>query len=202
MSFITTSSGKDITMAKNKVMFGVSNLYFGTYTVNDQGSVVLGAPMHVPGTVNISLEAESEENSFYADNVKYWSGYSDNGYTGEVENALFDDEFKIAFMNYIRLDDGGIAQIKGQQNKAVYMMFQADGDVENRRMILYNISLGQITREHATTEDSTEPQTATLPFSVSGDNTTGITRVSYAPTDAVYNTMFTTPPVPALPVSA
>lgn len=202
MSYITMSSGKDITMAKNKVMFGVSNLYFGTYTVNDQGSVVLGTPMHVPGTVNISLEAESEENKFYADNRVFWSGYSDNGYSGEVENALFDDDFKIAFMNYIQLDDGGIAQIKGQQNKAVYMMFQADGDAENRRMILYNISLGQITREHATTEDSTEPQTATLPFTVNGDNGTGITRVSYAPKDAVYNTMFTTPPVPALPVSA
>lgn len=189
-------------MAKNKVMFGVSNLYFGTYTVNDQGSVVLGTPMHVPGTVNISLEAESEENKFYADNRVFWSGYSDNGYSGEVENALFDDDFKIAFMNYIQLDDGGIAQIKGQQNKAVYMMFQGDGDQENRRMILYNVSLGQITREFATTEDSTEPQTATLPFTVNGDNGTGITRVSYAPTDAVYNTMFTTPPVPALPVSA
>ena len=202
MSSIMTSSGKDFIMAKNKVMFGVSNLHFGTYTVNEEGAVVLGTPMHVPGTVNISLEAESEENKFYADNTVFWSGYSDNGYTGEIENALFNDEFKLAFMNYIRLDDGGIAQVKGQQNKAVYMMFQADGDVENRRMILYNISLGQITREYATTEDSTEPQTATLPFTVNGDSATRINRVSYAPTDAPYNTMFTTPPVPQLPASA
>lgn len=189
-------------MAKNKVMFGVSNLYIGTYTVNDDNEVVLGAPMHVPGTVNISLEAESEENSFYADNVKYWSGYSDNGYSGEIENALFDETFKTTFMNYETLADGGVAQIKGKQNKTVYMMFQADGDAENRRMIMYNVSLGQITREYATTEDSVEPQTATLPFTVAGDNTTGITRVSYKPDDAVYNTMFTTPPVPALPASA
>ena len=190
----------EITMPEtNKVMFGVSNLHVGTYTVAADNTVTLGAPMKVPGTVNLTLEAESEENSFYADNVKYWSGYSDNGYSGEIENALFDDAFKIAFMNYVTLDDGGIAQIKGQQNKPVYFMFQADGDRENRRMIVYNVSLGQITREYATTEDSIEPQTATLPFTVSGDNGTGITRVSYAPANAVYNTMFTTPPVPALP---
>lgn len=186
-------------MAKNKVMFGVSNLHVGLYTVEDDGAVTLGTPVKVPGTVNISLEAESEENAFYADNIKYWTGYSDNGYTGEIENALFDDEFKTTFMNYVALDDGGIAQIKGQQNKTVYFMFQGDGDQENRRMICYNVALGQITREYATTEDSIEPQTATLPFTLNGDNETGITRVSYGPSDSPYDTMFTTPPVPKLP---
>lgn len=184
-------------MAANKVMFGVSNLYVGTYEVVN-GVVTLGNPMHVPGTVNISLEADAEENKFYADNVTYWSGYSDNGLTGEIENALFSDEFKLAFMNYTQLADGGIAQVKGQKNKDVYFMFQGDGDKENRRMIVYNVALGQITREFATVEDSIEPQTANLPFTVNGDNVTGITRVSYAPADAVYDTMFTTPPVPVL----
>lgn len=186
-------------MATNKVMFGVSNLYIGLYEVADNGTVTLGSPVHVPGTVNLTMEAESEENTFFADNVKYWTGYSDNGYTGEIENALFDDTFKTTFMNYIQLDDGGIAQIKGMKNKTVYFMFQGDGDQENRRMIVYNVALGQINREYATTEDSIEPQTATLPFTVNGDNGTGITKVSYAPADATYDTMFTTPPVPALP---
>lgn len=184
---------------KNKVMFGVSNLHVGLYNVADDGTVTLGAPIHVPGTVNISLDAESEENTFYADNVKYWTGYSDNGYTGEIENALFDDTFKITFMNYIALDDGGIAQIKGQQNKAVYFMFQAEGDKSARRAIFYNVSLGQLSREYATTEDSVEPQTATLPFTVNGDNGTGITRVAYPADAEAYETLFENPPVPALP---
>lgn len=186
----------------NKVMFGVSNLYVGLYEVANDGTVTLGTPVHVPGTVNITMEAESEENSFYADNVKYWTGYSDNGYTGEIENALFDDTFKTTFMNYIQLDDGGIAQIKGQKNKQVFFIFQADGDQENRRMIVYNVALGQINREYATIEDSIEPQTATLPFTVNGDNATGITKVSYAPTDAAYDTLFTSPPTPALPAGS
>lgn len=186
-------------MAENKVQFGVSNLHFGTYEVSDLGVVTLGTPFHLPGTTSITLDAESEENAFWADNVKYWTGYSDNGYTGEITNALFTDEFKTKFMNYITLDDGGLAQIKGQQNKKVYMMFESNGDIEARRGILYNVTLGQISREFATTEDSTTPQTATLPFTVNGDNGTGIIRVGYKPANAAYDTLFTNPPVPALP---
>lgn len=186
-------------MAENKVQFGVCKLHFGTYDVSDLGVVTLGAPFHLPGTTSITLDAESEENKTYADNVVYWSGYSDNGYTGEITNMLFTDEFKMKFMNYIQLDDGGIAQIKGKQNKPVYMMFESDGDKEKRRGILYNVSLGQISREYATTEDTTEPQTASLPFTVNGDNGTGIIRVGYKPANAAYDTLFTNPPVPALP---
>ena len=185
--------------AKDKVMFGICNVHFGTYEVDGDGNVTLGAPYHVPGSVNLSLEPDSEEVKFYADNVEYWTTYSDNGYTGELENALFDDQFKLNFMNYIQLDDGGIAQLKGVQNKKVYMMFEAETDIAARRCILYNLSLGQITREYATTEASAEPQTAKLPFTVTGDNATKITRVAYKPSDATYDSMFTTPPVPVLP---
>lgn len=181
----------------NKVMFGVSNLHIGEYNVSTTGVVTLGTPYHVPGTVNISIEPDSEENKFYADNTVYWTNYSDNGMTGEIENALFDDTFKTRFMNYKSLSDGGIAQIRGQKNKAVYIAFQAEGDANARRGIFYNCSLGQITREYSTTEDSTEPATATLPFTVNGDNATGVVRAAYTEGAAAYSTMFTTPPVPS-----
>ena len=181
----------------NKVLFGVSNLHFGEYNVATDGTVTLGTPYALPGTVTISMDAETEENKFYADNTVYWSGYSDNGYSGEITNALFPDDFKTRFMNYKSLSDGGIAQIRGQKNKSVYIAFQAEGDANARRGIFYNCSLGQITREYSTTEDSTEPATATLPFTVNGDNATGVVRAAYTEGAAAYSTMFTTPPVPS-----
>lgn len=190
-------------MARNKVVFGVSNLHVCTYDVDSEtGTVTLGTPLHVPGTVNISMDAESEENKFFADNVVYWSGYADNGYSGEIENALFDDTFKTTFLNWENIDNGGVAQIKGKQNKKVAMMFQIEGDAEARRGILYNVSLGHITRAYATTEETIEPQTATLPFTVNGDNGTGIIRAAYPETSAIYDTIFTAPPVPALPAQS
>lgn len=184
----------------NKVVFGLENVHVGTYTVDaGTGDVTLGTPLHVAGAVNMSLEADSEESVFWADNVKYYTTYSDNGMTGELEMAMFPDTFKTQFMNYTTLDDGGLAQIKGQQNKDVYIIFEAAGDAEKRRCILYNVALGQITREYSTTTESKEPQTASLPFTVTGDNATGIVRAEYGESSAGYATIFTTPPVPTLP---
>lgn len=180
----------------NKVVFGVSQLHVGLYNVSTTGVVTLGTPYALPGTVNISIEPDSEETKFYADNMVYWSSYSDNGLTGEIENAFFPDDFKTTFMNYKSLSNGGVAQIKGMQNKPVYFAFQAEGDEHARRGIFYNVTLGQITREYATTEDTVEPATATLPFTVNGDNTTHVTRVAFTEGASAYTTLFTSPPVP------
>lgn len=189
-------------MPKNKVRFGLKKVHFCTYTVADDGTVTLGTPYHLPGSTELSMEPQSEESSFWADDVKYWTGYSDSGYSGELTNANFPDDFKTAFMNYITLDDGGIGQIKGMQNKNVCIMFEGDGDAEKRRGILYNVAIGQITRTYATVEENIEPQTATLPFTVNGDNGTGLVQASYGPDSEVYETIFTNPPVPALPAQS
>lgn len=183
----------------NKVRFGLSNLYFGTYTVAANGAVTLGSPVKVPGAVSLNLDPETEETVFWADNVKYYVTNADNGFTGEVEVAAFSDDFKTTFMNYVALADGGIAQIKGMDNQTCYMMFQSEGDAQSRRGILYNVSLGQISRSYQTTEGTNEPQTATLSITVVGDNETGITRASYTEDATGYSTLFSAPPVPNLP---
>ena len=183
----------------NKVRFGLSNLYFGTYTVAANGTVTLGSPVKVPGAVSLNLDPETEETVFWADNVKYYVTNADNGFTGEVEVAAFNDDFKTTFMNYVALADGGIAQIKGMDNQTCYMMFQSEGDAQSRRGILYNVTLGQISRSYQTTEGTKEPQTATLGITVVGDNETGITRASYTEDATGYSTLFSAPPVPNLP---
>ena len=186
-------------MPKNKVEFGISNLYVGTYTVDDDGDVTLGSPVAQPGAVSFSPEEQSQENKFYADNIVYWAGYSGGSLQGELVVAKFDDTFKTTFLGYTALDDGGIALIKGATKPNVYIMFQVEGDYESRRVIMYNATLGGITRSYNTIEETKEPTTETLQVTVAGDNGTGITMVSYKESDAAYETLFTSPPVPTLP---
>lgn len=186
----------------NKVEFGISNLHIGTYTVGTTGTVTLGTPYHQKGAISFAPDEDSEVNNFYADNSIYYSSYTGGTFEGDLEVALFDDEFKTDFLGYLELADGGIANIKGASKPSVYIAFEVNGDKAKRRCIMYNCSLGGISREYATTEDTTEPTTETLAVTVAGDNGTGISVASYTESATGYATLFTNPPVPALPSSS
>ena len=182
----------------NKVEFGISQLHVGTYTVDDQGAVTLGTPYHQAGAVSFSPEENSEQNTFYADNIAYWSGYSGGSIEGDLEVAMFDDEFKTQFLGYRTLTNGGLANVKNAVKPDVYVAFQVEGDAESRRVILYNCSLGAINREYNTIEENKEPTTETLGVTCIGDNVTGVTMAVLKPADTGYATLFTAPTAPAI----
>lgn len=181
----------------NKVEFGISQLHIGTYTDNN-GTVTLGTPYHQKGAVSFSPEEQSDKSDFYADNIVYWSGYSGGTFEGDLEVALFDDAFKTQFMGYKKLTNGGLAVVKNATKPNVYIAFQVEGDAESRRVIFYNCTLGVITREFNTIEESKEPTTETLNMTCVGDNTSGVSRAVLKPGDAGYDTLFTSPAAPEL----
>lgn len=182
----------------NKVEFGISELHVCTYTVGEGGVVTLGTPYHQPGAVSFSPEEQSENNTFYADNIAYWSGYSGGTFEGDLEVAKFSDEFKTQFLGYKALANGGLANVKNATKPNVAIFFQVEGDSESRRIALYNCSLGVIGREFNTIEDTKEPTTETLGVTCTGDNATGVTMASFKPSDEGYATLFTNPTAPEL----
>lgn len=183
----------------NKVYFGFSDLYIGTYTVDDNGAVTMGTPYHQKGAVGFSPEKSSEQNVFYADNVPYYTSYSDGSYEGDLEVAKFDDAFRTQFLGYVALADGGLAEVKGATKPNIYIAFEIQGDAQKRRVIFYNGALGAINKEYSTIEDSVEVATETISVTLTGDNKTGITKVTYNEGDTGYATLFTAPPAPTLP---
>lgn len=184
-------------MAKNKVEFGISNLHIGTYTVAD-GVVTLGTPYHQKGAVSFSPEQDSNENIFYADDIAYWSEYSDGPFSGDLEVALFDDEFKTQFLGYRNLTGGGIANVKNPVKQNVYIAFDIKGDAEGRRAIFYNCALGAITREYNTIEDEKAPATETIGITCTGDDVSGVTKAVFKPADTAYDTLYTAPTAPVI----
>lgn len=182
----------------NKVLFGFSDLYIGTYTDNN-GTVTLGTPYHQAGAVGFSPEPNGDQSDFYADNIAYYTSFGAGSREGDLEVAMFDDAFKTEFLGYVTLDDGGLAEVKNPVKPNIYIAFEIQGDVSARRVIFYNGTLGNITRSYSTVEDSVEPVTETVPVTFVGDNSTGITYVTYEVGDAGYADLFTNPPVPDLP---
>lgn len=182
----------------NKVEFGISNLHVATYTVDDSNVVTIGTPYHQKGARSFSPEENTEQNTFYADNIAYWSGYSGGTLEGDLEVAMFDDAFKTQFLGYVTLSNGGLANVKNATKPNVAIFFEVEGDSEKRRVALYNCTLGAISREYNTIEENKEPATETLGVTCTGDNATGVTKATFRPTDAGYATLFTNPTAPAI----
>ena len=83
---------------EDKVLFGFSDLYFGTFTENEDGSVTMGEPYHQRGAVGFSPEEQGDNYIFYADNVNYFSYYTSGTYQGDLVVARFDREFRTKYL--------------------------------------------------------------------------------------------------------
>ena len=185
---------------ENKVLYGFRDLYIGTYTVDeDTQEVTMGTPYHQTGAVGFSPESQGSNYTFYADDTSYFSKYTTGAYEGDLVVARFDDAFRKAFLGYIELADGGLAEVKNPNKPNIYMMYESQGEKGPERTIWYNGSLGSITREVATIEDEIEVNTETIQVTFVGDNKTEITKVTYGKDRAGFDTLFTNPPAPVLP---
>lgn len=147
----------------NKVRYGLSNVYVGTVTMGD-GTPTFSVPKSYPGAVNMTLDAEGEQSIFYADNIAYYVTNSNNGYTGELEMAYLYDWFETEYLGNKESQEGMIVETSDVPTQMAYIMFQFEGDVNATKYIIYNATFSRPSLEGSTQEDTTEPNTTTIPF--------------------------------------
>lgn len=148
---------------KNKVRYGLSNVHVGTVTMGD-GTPTFSVPKAYPGAVNLTLDPEGEQSVFYADNIAYYVTNSNNGYTGELEMAYLYDWFETEYLGNKESEEGMIVETSDVPTQMAYIMFQFEGDVNATKYIIYNATFSRPSIEESTQEDTTEPNTTTIPF--------------------------------------
>ena len=149
-------------MEKNKVKFGLSNVYYAMATLADDNSATYADPVRWPGAVNLSMDPSGELVKFRADNIDYWVGESNNGYEGDLETALVPDSFKKDALSYIEDANGVLVEVVDAETKPFALLFEFSGDKHHTRHVLYNCSATRPGVSSATTEDTIEPQTETV----------------------------------------
>ena len=184
---------------KNKVKFGLSNVHVAKMIKGEDGAITYDTPFKIPGAVNLSLDAEGDNEPFYADNIKYFESFANNGYSGELEIAKIPDEFLKEILGQKIDSIGGVLENINDKITPFAFMYQIEGDVTGTRFCYYNATVSRPSTEASSTEDTKTPNTDTLSITTSAIEDTGDVRYKLALSDTnktEYNAFFNTAPEP------
>ena len=150
-------------LQKNKVKFGLNKVHWAKITAwSEEGVPTFATPVRLPGAVSLSIDANGENENFYADNGVYYVINNNAGYEGDLEVALITTDFATAILGE-QLDSKGVLVERNDAETSQFaLLFEFNGDKNHIRHVLYCCSASRPSTESSTTEESTEVKTETL----------------------------------------
>lgn len=149
----------------NKIKYGIKNVYYAVATIAADNSATYGTPVALPGAVNMSLDAQGENEPFYADNITYWVGNGNSGYEGDLELARIPDSFKKDVLGMITDSKGVIVENMNAETVHFALLFQFEGDQKATKHVMYNCTCTRPSVAGETKGENITPQTETLTIS-------------------------------------
>ncbi|RBP89398.1 phi13 family phage major tail protein [Cytobacillus firmus] len=159
-------------MAENKVIFGIKNAHYATFTTDTEGNIIYGTPIPMPGLVELSLEIRGDLIEFYADDNLYFSGQNNQGYDATLSIANIPESFAIDVLGEIKdATDMVSTEVATAKGAPFAFLFEFGGDVKATRYVLYNCTANRPTVTSSTTTDTVEPTPNELTFVSSARST-------------------------------
>lgn len=176
----------------NKIKYGLSNVYYSIITYGENDAITYGAPVRIPGGVNLSLSAEGDTNTFYADDVAYFTSATNNGYSGDLEVALIPDSFKTDVLGETLEQSSGVYyEYSNATQKEFALLFEFQGDESATRHCMYRCTASRPDVASATKAESIEPQTETLSITAMPRIADKLTKAKCPAGASAYNNWFT-----------
>jgi len=155
-------------MSQNKVEFGLEQVHvaFIDEETSAEGSPAWVAPQAIPGVVSLTASPEGDTNDFYADNTKYYTSTTNNGYTGSVEFANIPDDVLAEMLGMTVDDNGMLVESTEDKQKEFALMGEVKGDTKNRRFLYYRCKAARPSQDSATSDTGETPDTDNLDITI------------------------------------
>lgn len=152
----------------NKVKFGLKNVHYAPLQTAEDGTVSFDTPVRIPGAVNLSLDAQGDTETFYADDVAYYVTTGNDGYSGTLEIAVIPDSFRKDILGDTEdQTDHVMVENAFAEPKPFALLYEISGDKKASRRVMYNCAVGRPGENAQTSEKSKTPQTDTMNLTAS-----------------------------------
>lgn len=183
----------------SKVKFGLSNVKVAPRT-ESEGTVSYGTVVDIPGAVNLSIERESDQNIFYADNKAYFTTNSKSSVSLELEIAEIAKDIMLKYLGYAKSKNGTVLETNTAVTPSFALMFQIETDEKARKVCYYNCTAVESDEEYSTQEESIEPTTSKLTVTAIGEDVSDVVvfREIANSGDTIYEAFFKSVTIPTL----
>lgn len=175
----------------NKVKFGLSGVVVAPITYGANNSITYGTIFTIPGAVNLTLDQAGDTTDFYADNTKYFTTSANQGYTGTLEMALVNDDFKTKILGMTVDTNGVLCENKDDEIKDFALGFIINGDSKKTKYWFLQVSAQRPSVASQTIETAKTPITETLNIVAAARISDGQVKFSCEEGTAAYDTFFT-----------
>ncbi|RDV27119.1 major tail protein [Lysinibacillus capsici] len=150
-------------MAKNRVLYGLTNVHYSVITRNEDGTYTYAKPVRIEGAVSLEMSPTGDPMNFYADNGIFFSRNSNTGYEGTLTIAMVTDQFRTDVLGE-KMVNGGFLEASDAKAKDIALLFEVDGDVQATRFVYYDVTVARPSQSAATVAESIEIEGQELTF--------------------------------------
>ena len=181
----------------NKIKYGISKCYYSVITYTGD-TPSYATPVALPGVVSLSLDAQGESNTFFADNIAYFTSNANNGYQGDLELALLPDSFRTDVLGEeLDATSGIYAEYSNKPTVEFALLFQFEGDQSATRHCMYRCTASRPATNGSTKEESIEPQTESITITAMPRISDELVKSRCPSTASAYNNWFASVVEPA-----
>ena len=184
-----------------RIRYGFSNLYYAIATEGAGGALTYGTPAPIPGARSMSMTAAGTQFTESADNTAWYSGVTNDGYTGtiEFEDTAAADTFLEEVLGRTKATNGLVVEAADDVAKefAVMAQFELRGATEvGKRVVFYRVKASRPDIGGETKEVGSAPNVARNTINVTAlprinDNKVQGSAIS---TDTIYANFFSAVP--------